>query len=199
MFGEKPITLADSTSYVSYQDPSIDWDRVIAREHERDPKLRERVSAAVASKLMTRPDLTEDAARRALEQESVIERVSGLASDNPAMTLEEYLPKDGQRVTVFRLGVVQRTNLARIQDETAGGAERPPRPAERFWRCFLDGIRAIDNWGGKKPATIERGDVSFVDPKWLAETFVGPLAKISDEVGLVIWVWNRFSESDAKK
>lgn len=200
MIGAKPITLADTAPYVSAADPAIDWDRVVAREHELDPDLGARVRAQLSKRMEAAPELTEAAARLELEREAIATRVGPIIRSNPGITLETYVPRAGQQVTVFRVGVVQPAVMARIEDETSGAGSGVPRMHERYWRCFLAGLRGVDNFGQRtKPVMRTVDDVEFVDASWLSTMFVGALRKYAEEVGFVIWAWNRFSEDDAKK
>ena len=200
MLGERAITMAYRTRYVSHRDPAIDWDRVVTREYELQPGLGEKVKTEVEARLALEPSVTPADMRRVVEKEHVAARIGPRIRINPAITLETYVPKHGESVTIFDLGVLQPAVAARIDDETSGLGTGVLRYNERYWRCFLEGVRSIENLSandGKIPTRTVEGEL-FVDQVWLRSRFVG-LRELAQEVGFAIWAMNRFTEDDAKK
>lgn len=155
----KPVSLQDSTTYVSPYDPAVDegsnWGDY-AREWLRKP---------------------------------------GCWKDLLKI-------KDGEQVTEFVIGVIPPAELNRINDEcrTELGPDGKPigiaRNEEARWRCFLLGTRAINGWPGEKPPTREIGGVEYVDPAWLAKTFVRGLRKVALTVGYAAWSFNNLTEDE---
>lgn len=199
MLGERPITLADTTVYVSHQDPAVDWDRIVERELERFPELADKAKVELAQARMRDVYANESAVRTEVVQQAFAERLAVRAQRDPSSTVEELVAKAGSRVTRFVIGVVPPAELARINDEAKAFTPEAKRQ-ELFWRTFLASVRRIEEWGGTGTIPTRKvGDVEYVDPVWLRETFVGPRRSIGLEVGRVSWFWNQFSEDDAKK
>ncbi len=199
MLGERPITLADSVPYVSHQDPAVDWGRIIDRELERFPELTGKVKARLEQARLTDPETQEETVRANVAEESWGARVGEMALRHPGVMLDELLPQDGKRLTVFHLGVIPPAELARINDDALAFTQRV-RQQELYWRCFLAGLRRIENWGspGSIP-TRKVGEYDYVEPEWLRDHFIRGRRAVALEVGRVVWHWNQFTEDDAKK
>jgi len=199
MLGDRPISLADSTTYVSHQDPAIDWERIIDRELERDEELRTEIDERVRKVAAKDPSIDQALERKRMAGEAFGLRTANRILRNPSLTVEEYLPRDGQKLTRFKIGVIPPSDLARIHDDCRAFSENVKRE-ELHWRCFLHALRGIEDFGrdGKIPTrTVE--SVDYIDPIWLKDTFVQRLRPIADEVGRVAWMWNHFGDDDAKK
>lgn len=104
--------------------------------------------------------------------------------------------KDGEKPTVFTIGVVPSSELNRIEDECNRGDEGV-RHTELGWRCFLQGLRGIDGFG-VKPEMHTVDGIEYVKPAWLAATFVGPLRAVGVEIGSIIWTWQSLMGGDVK-
>ena len=119
---------------------------------------------------------------------------------NPGQWREQIAVKDGERLTVFTIGVIPPTDLARIEDETKVGDKDSPRPREMFWRCFLAALRDVQDGptasDGKVPK-VKRDGREYVDPAWLAESFAGPLYTVAVEIGQNAYHWQQFTGGDA--
>ena len=193
MLGVKPITLADSTVYISHNDPGIDWDKVADLEYEK-PETRAQVDKKLEEILRQDPAMDKVLARRHVTTSVFASNTTVEIWKNPSLTTRLYIPKDGERLTRFVLGVIPRSELARIHDECKD------RKEELHWRCFLHGLRNIENWGSSaKIPTTDVNGTQYVDRQWLKDTFVRTLGPIADEVGRIIWAWNNFGDDDAKK
>ena len=164
----KPTSLEATTTCVSLYDPAIDLDN---------------------SKRIPVPG--EDRERLMYQTTRLIE---------PNRWRDELTVRDGQEPTEFVLGVVPPSDLARIEDECHALNEERENTRTMYWRCFLTGLRDIRNGPtdrGKVPKT-KRGEVEYVDPEWLAQTFTGSLYHVATEIGQVIYAWQRFTVTDAK-
>lgn len=109
---------------------------------------------------------------------------------DPSSWRDKLAFKDGETPTEFIIGIVPSATLNRIADECAGSVERP---RERYWRCFLAGVREII--GIEAPKEKIDG-MEYVKATWLRDTFVGPWRDIALEIGMVIWVWNTLTSAD---
>lgn len=164
----KPTTLEATTTCVSLYDPALDLDK-----SQRQP-------APVDGR------------------ERLVYQTTRLLE--PSRWREQLTVHDGQEPTEFVVGVVPPADLARIEDECHALNEEREQTRTMYWRCFLTGLRDIRNGptdGGKVPK-IKRGDVEYVDPSWLAQTFSGALYHVATEIGQVIYAWQRFTVADAK-
>lgn len=105
---------------------------------------------------------------------------------------------DGEKPTIFEIGILPSAERARIEDEChVGGADHMNRTLG--WRCFLHGLRGID--GGFDTKDAERvtiDGVEYLAPSWLRQVFVGQLMLIAVEVGGTIWSWNQLGSGDRK-
>jgi hypothetical protein len=98
----------------------------------------------------------------------------------------------GERLTEFVVGVLGAEELNTILDETKrsdGGI----RSEERFWRCFLAGLREIRGW--PEEPEKENGKIKAA---WLRATFVGPLRRVATSVGVAVLSYNQTTEDEIK-
>lgn len=131
---------------------------------------------------------------------SDLEKYEQEVARNPTCWKEYLTFKDGERPTEFVIGMVDPSELNRIEDECGLGTSNF-KAAEMRWLCFLYGVRNIQNLeleGKKGVPQIQRFDMEYVDPKWLAQTFSGPLRSCALFIGGVIWRWNNLNEEDSK-
>ena len=103
---------------------------------------------------------------------------------------------DGETPTEFVIGIIPSSVMNRIDDECREYEGVQPRN-ERFWRCFLAGVRDIIGGFNDPPKEVVEG-VSYVQASWLRDHFIGPLRQVGLEIGAVIWSWNRLSGDDVK-
>ena len=179
----KPLRLSDSTVYVSARDPAIDWDRVADREIERDESLRAL-------------DVSTDE-RRGAALVKFAKRMHSAASKQPSVTADWLLPKDGQRVVKFVIGVIPPGELARIHDECRVFTSEV-KSAQLAWRSFIAGLRDIKDgpWDDVPKRKVD--GVEYVDPMWIGKTFVRGMRDVAEQVGSATWAWNQLTEDDAK-
>ena len=111
----------------------------------------------------------------------------------------EYLKvKDGEQLTKFVIGVIPSSELVRIMDECQASKSGISHNQEFWWRCFINGIRAIENWQGEKPKTKQINGVEYVDPQWLASTFNRGLRKIALDIGMHVLAFNSVTDEEIK-
>lgn len=168
-----PSTLDATTSVISCIDPAIDHD---ASEKKTFSNLSDREMLAYIGDRFDRPSSWRDSVKF----------------------------KDGSSPTVFIIGVVPPSTLNRIDDECRGDS----RPHERHWRAFLHGVREIENGptvsvtkDGRTVQTTPKIDINgieYVDPQWLASTFIRSLRNVGIEIGAMCYHWNQASDSDIK-
>jgi hypothetical protein len=163
----KPISPDATTSAISMTDPAIDYDA-----SEKAP---------------------EELAKRVGMSGCLQYAVDALV--RPASWRDTVKFKDGCEPTVFSIGIVPPSTLARIEDETRG--EGAGRVTEKYWRCFLAGIRKVAPWDGKVPMKTVNG-IEYVDPEWLASTFCGHLRTVGIEIGRMVYSWQMLTGEDVK-
>lgn len=113
----------------------------------------------------------------------------------PGAWRDHIKAKDGEQITEFVVGVVPPAEMARITDECRSADKF--REEEARWRCFCWGLRDIKGWP-VEVKKIKRGSVEYVDPKWIAETFVRGLRKVALTVGMSVWMFNQLTEEEIK-
>lgn len=107
--------------------------------------------------------------------------------------------RDGEKPTVFQVGILPSAERARIEDECRTGTEEA-RTKTLGWQCFLHGIRDIEGGFDTDAASKLRVDgVEYLAPQWLRTVFCGPLMRIAVEVGTTCWSWNQLGDDDQKK
>lgn len=117
--------------------------------------------------------------------------------ENPSCWRERLTFVDGETPTEFVIGIIPSSTMNRIDDECREHDAVQPRN-ERFWRCFLAGVRDIvGGFDDSVPKETIEG-VSYVKASWLRYHFVGHLRQVGLEIGAVIWSWNRLSGDDRK-
>jgi hypothetical protein len=121
--------------------------------------------------------------------EEILEYVKTRFQD-PASWRDKLAFHDGEVPTEFLIGIVPSATLNRIMDECVGDTDRP---CERYWRCFLSGVRDIV---GMECPKEEIHGVKYVKATWLRDNFVGPWRDIALEIGATIWVWNTLGPGD---
>lgn len=185
----KPLRMSSSVSMISGLDPAIDWEACAQAELElpENEALRNAVEVDAAGRQ-----------RAALALFGA--RVGNAAVKNPAATLELYKLKPGETATLFEIGVLHPDELVRIEDECKVGTP-DVRRKELHWRCFLAGLRDVKGLGGDPDFVAPKrkvGDIEYVDQPWLRRTFIRGLRPVALDVGSMTFVWNQFTEDDAK-
>jgi len=104
-------------------------------------------------------------------------------------SLLKILP--GEQPTVFTLGPLTADELNAIVDDTRGA--NGGRSDDRWWRCFLLGLRDITGW----PQAVPKAD-GRVDKDWLRKTFIGPLRRVALSVGVAVMTYNQITEDEVK-
>jgi hypothetical protein len=143
------------------------------------------------------PAIADDVDRQAYVQ-ALHERPS------EAMSLLRF--KDGEKPTVFEVGVIPPAELLAIE-------------AEHFktnltllnWHCFLHAVRAIENAAelevdltdkagrmSRSLPTIKVNGLDYVDPTHLAKVMVGQLRLCAVAIGSVAYSFNTLTERDTK-
>ena len=115
---------------------------------------------------------------------------------NPVAWREYIKTKPGETLTEFEVGVIPTDQLVKINDECQHMPEQV-RSEELRWRAFLHGLRGIKGWEGEVPKKTVNG-VEYVDPAWLAKTFVRGLAASALFVGMIALAFNRLTEEEIK-
>lgn len=179
----KPVTMADSCSFVSTYDPAIDRKRICERELENHPEWQEG-NLSVDQQMAV--------AWRAFENEFAL-----TAGKDPTKAVELLLFKDGETPTRFVVGAVAPDEFNRILDETQETRTHRGGGNERCWRMFLHGLRNIEGWSGDVKR-YKVGELEYVDPAWLKRTFVGKLRTVALQVGGVIMAYNTLTEDEIK-
>jgi hypothetical protein len=111
----------------------------------------------------------------------------------------EYLKvKDGQQLTKFVIGVVPSAEFVRIMDECQISKSGMSHNQEFWWRCFINGIRSIENWQGEKPKTKMIGSVEYVDPTWLASVFNRGMRRTAIDIGMHVLAFNSVTDEEIK-
>ena len=101
--------------------------------------------------------------------------------------------KDGEQVTIFSIGVLSSEEMNTIIDETKR-ADGAVRSDERYWRLFVAGVRDIKPWQGE----IQRDQNGQIKRSWLCETFIGPLRRAAQGVGVCVFAYNTITEAETK-
>lgn len=165
-----PIAPDSSTSCISLRDAAIDW-------------------------ATTPKELDEETDSPTHGQQISVYRRARIRS--PSSWRDNVRIKDGQKPTVFTVGVVPCSELNRIEDECGGSGPNTVRSTELGWRCFLHGLRGIDGFG-VTPKMHSVDGVEYVEPAWLAATFIGPLRAVGVEIGSIVWTWQSLMGGDVK-
>jgi hypothetical protein len=181
--GFKPISLSDTTSYIDISDSAVDKERLIDKQIETDPELKD-------------PDLSDDRKRVVAWKCFQIDFMAAVKK-RPAASKELLLFKDGETPTEFVIGVVPAGDMNRIYDETTETDKYRGSGNERFWRMFLHGLRDIKNWHGdvKKKSV---NNINYVDTGWLEKNFVGGLRTTAINVGTAIHWFNELTGDEIK-
>lgn len=102
--------------------------------------------------------------------------------------------KDGATPTVFTIGVIQPSTLARIESDAAFPSPNW-RMHQMFWACLVAGLRDVEEGPfGKVP----KDNDGVVDPEWIEKKFIRGLRGCGLFLGRVIWHWNTAQDDDAK-
>lgn len=117
-------------------------------------------------------------------------RIVEAAHKSPASTCEGLKAKNGEQLSRFLIGVIPPDEMIRLEDECRQSGARL-----FAWRCFLSGVRGIENWP-TAPKKQKLGDVERVDPAWLKEEFGGRLREIAIEIGFHVFNFNRLTEEE---
>jgi hypothetical protein len=70
--------------------------------------------------------------------------------------------------------------------------------SERLWRFFVNGIRKLEQWTGEQPAMKTINGVEYVDPAWLAKTFIRELRQVGIEIGAAVGAFNTLTQDEVK-
>ncbi len=179
----KPVSMSDSSTFVSTYDPAVDKARICDAELDKHPEWHE--------SQMTQQQ------QRELAWTAFQADFSVAVGRDPAESERLLMFKDGETPTKFTVGAVSSEDFNRIVDETQETETWRGGFQERMWRMFLHGVRGIENWPGKVEMR-NIGDVEYVDPAWLRRTFVRDLRQIAIQVGSVILAYNRLTEEEIK-
>jgi hypothetical protein len=175
----KPIRMEDTTSFISLGDDAIDWDSMVDQE------------IATNKALATVPDDK----RRGLARDAVMSRYSIESLKDPARASAALKLQAGKSPCKFIVGAIPSGDVNRIVDECiAGGAVKM---SELKWRSFCSSLRGIEGWGSEIPTRKVMG-VDYVDPDWIAKTFVRGLRQVALDVGMVCWAWNQLTDGEQK-
>lgn len=117
---------------------------------------------------------------------------------DPASWRDTVVFKAGQAPTVFSIGVIPPAELTRIEDECRVGVDGKERRKELFWRSFMAGLRGIENGPWKDVPKKSVDGVEYIDPAWIARTFVRGLRDVALDIGWVVYRWNQLQDDDVK-
>jgi len=101
--------------------------------------------------------------------------------------------KSGEELTIFTIGTLTSEQLNTILDDTKR-ADGATRGEERYWRLFLAGVRDIRPWF----SDVQRDDRGRIKTSWLTETFVGPLRRAAQSIGVYVLAYNNVTEEEIK-
>lgn len=121
--------------------------------------------------------------------------------NNPSIWRDLIKFKAGESPAVFVIGVVPPDELTRIHDECSLRKEDDRRDEELRWRCFLSGLRDIQNWQNEDGKPIPKrtiGGVEYVDPSWLKQTFIRGLRQVACSIGMHVYAFNQLTEDEIK-
>lgn len=172
-----PITPDASVGVISFYDTAID--------HEGSEKKSEKVEG----------------------KDVEVTRYFAERIKRPAAWRDSVKFKDGERPTVFVIGVIPSSELTRIEDECGIGGTSP-KTRELYWRCFLAGLRDIENGPTaevqrdgrmvREAPKVKVDGVPYVDPSWLRSTFVRSLRSVAIDIGQTVYWWNQLQDDDIK-
>jgi hypothetical protein len=178
----KPIRADDSVTYVSIEDPAIDWPATIEKHEAANPGDLEKVRVGLRGSGTTQ-----------LAMQMIV--LGKLDKDKGGRSISEMMGmlvfKSGEQPTRFQVGVIPPSDLTRILDEHARQSEGA------CWGAFLASVRGIENGPGQA-ATHQVNGTTYVKPEWLRNTFVRGLREVAVEVGRVSLFWNSVTDTDAK-
>lgn len=179
----KPISMADSVSFVSTYDPAIDKVRICEEIIDRHDDWKQ-------------SQMSSDQMYDLAWVEFQAEFAAKIGRD-PENSLSLLKFKDGESPTKFVIGSVPSEDFNRIVDETSESRTHRGKLSERCWRFFLHGIRKVENWSGQVEMR-KVGDLDYVDPAWLRRTFIRDLRDVAIQVGQVVLAYNRLTEEEIK-
>jgi hypothetical protein len=117
--------------------------------------------------------------------------------EDPSAWRQVLTIKDGGSPTLFEVGVIPPSVLARIESDALFPSNEW-RMHEMFWACFRAGLRDIKSGAfGVVPKVAVNG-VEYVDPEWLERTFIRSLRGCGLFLGRIAWQWNTAHDSDVK-
>lgn len=105
--------------------------------------------------------------------------------------------KSGEQPSIFTIGVIPPDEMAKILDEASMAKGQGTRINEMFWRCFLVGLRDVQNWPGK-PEKRSVGGIEYVSPEWIKSQFIRGLRDVAQDIGSQIFYWNRLTDEEIK-
>jgi len=179
----KPVSMADSCSFVSTYDPAVDRARICERTIEEHPEWRESHFS--------------EAQLRELAWQTFTINFAAKVGRDPAESLRLLVFKDGETPTKFVLGALSSEDFNRIIDETQETQVHRGAGNERLWRMFLHGLRGLENFPGEVKMR-KVGDLEYVDTAWLRRTFIRDLRTVACQVGMVIMHYNALTEEEIK-
>lgn len=122
----------------------------------------------------------------------------GLSKD-PEAWRELAKFREGHGPTKFVIGAIPPDDLVLMQSELTASVGTSFAAAFKrvAWRCFLYGLRDIENIDAKVTKRDVDG-IEYVSPSWLRDNFNRGMIEIGTEIGARIWQWNQLTEDDAK-
>lgn len=131
-------------------------------------------------------------------EKSNIEKYNKEWLKNPSCWRDYLVLKDGERLTEFVIGVVPTSEFIRIMEECKTSESGTSHDQEFWWRCFINGVRKINNWNGEQPKTKMINNIEYVDPQWLSNTFIRGLRKIALDIGMHVVAFNSTTDEEIK-
>jgi len=115
---------------------------------------------------------------------------------NPACFRDKLKVKDGEKLTVFSIGVIPPEEMVRIIDDCKPGMDGM-RMEELCWRAFLHSLRDIEGWGEEVRKKKVNG-IEYVSPEWIKENFIRGYKAVAIDIGYQAWWWNNIREDEIK-
>lgn len=176
----KPLRMTDTMVVISVSDPSIDWEAVAEKD------LADSITKWEAEKVPdggSRGQKPEKKSVETLKMEAVARAIR-----NPATTMDLQI-KAGEQPCRFTIGVVPGDEVVRIESESR------TLDVQR-WRWALSGMVDVTGLGKPKKRTV--GDVEYVDPEWIKQTFVRWLQSVAMEIGWYVRCFNKTTEDEVR-